>query len=67
MQEVTTANVTFPASSTKDVLTEVLREGARQMLATAIEAEVADWIESHAHLRDGNGHRQVVRNGYLPE
>ena len=37
------------------------------MLATAIEAEVAEWIESHAHLKDQNGHRQVVRNGYLPE
>ena len=37
------------------------------MLATAIEAEVADWIDSHSHLKDENGHRQVVRNGYLPE
>ena len=49
------------------MLTELLREGAQQMLATAIEAEVAEWIESHAHLKDQNGHRQVVRNGYLPE
>jgi transposase-like protein len=67
MQEGTTASITFPSSSAKDVLTELLREGAQQMLATAIEAEVADWIESHAHLKDENGHRQVVRNGYLPE
>ena len=67
MQEGTTASVTFPPASAKDVLTELLREGAQQMLATAIEAEVADWIESHAHLKDENGHRQVVRNGYLPE
>jgi transposase-like protein len=37
------------------------------MLATAIEAEVSEWIESRVHLRDGRGHRQVVRNGYLPE
>jgi len=37
------------------------------MLTTAIEAEVADWIENHAHVKDKNGHRQVVRNGYLPE
>ena len=37
------------------------------MLAAAIEAEVSEWIESHTHLRDGRGHRQVVRNGYLPE
>jgi transposase-like protein len=37
------------------------------MLAVAIEAEVTDWIDGHAHLKDGKGHRQVVRNGYLPE
>jgi transposase-like protein len=37
------------------------------MLTTAIEAEVAEWIKEHEHLRDERGHRQVVRNGYLPE
>lgn len=37
------------------------------MLSAAVEAEVSEWIESHAHLRDGRGHRQVVRNGHLPE
>jgi transposase-like protein len=37
------------------------------MLATAIEAEVADWIDRHAHMKDENGRRQVVRNGHLPE
>ena len=57
MQEGTTSSVTFPSSSAKDVLTELLREGACQMLATAIEAEVADWIESHAHLKDENGYQ----------
>ncbi len=67
MQEDTTASVTFPSLTSKDVLTEVLRAGAQQMLATAIEGEVADWIERHAQLTDAEGHRQVVRNGYLPE
>ena len=37
------------------------------MLATAIESEVSDWIEKHSHIVDDKGHRQVVRNGYLPE
>ena len=37
------------------------------MLATAIEAEAADWIERHCHILDEQGRRQVVRNGYLPE
>jgi putative transposase len=66
MQEVTTTSVTFPSTS-RDVLTEILREGAQQMLTTAIEAEVAEWIEAHRHFEDSRGHRQVVRNGYLPK
>lgn len=66
MQEVTTPSFSFPSAS-RDVLSEILRAGAQQMLAAAIEAEVSEWIESHAYLRDGRGHRQVVRNGYLPE
>jgi putative transposase len=66
MQEVTTTPLAFPSTS-RDVLTEVLREGAQQMLTTAIEAEVTEWIESHRHLQDCRGRRQVVRNGYLPE
>jgi transposase-like protein len=36
-------------------------------LAQAIEAEVAEWIDEHEHVKDERGRRQVVRNGYLPE
>jgi putative transposase len=66
MPEVTTTTVTFPSTS-RDALTEILRQGAQAMLTTAIEAEVAQWIGANEHLRDERGHRQVVRNGYLPE
>jgi putative transposase len=66
MQEVTTTSVAFPSTS-RDVLTEILRQGAQEMLKTAIEAEVAEWIGEHDHLQDERGRRQVVRNGYLPE
>jgi transposase-like protein len=66
MQEVTTTSVAFPSTS-RDVLTEILRQGAQEMLSAAIEAEVAEWIGGHDHLQDERGHRQVVRNGYLPE
>lgn len=55
-----------PVPQGKDVLGEVLRQGAQKLLAEAIDAEVADWIDRHAHLRDDAGHRQVVRNGALP-
>ena len=37
------------------------------MLAQAIDAEVAEWIESHRDQLDEAGHRQVVRNGRLPK
>lgn len=50
----------------RDVLNEILQKGAQQMLASAIENEVADYLEGHADQRDENGRRLVVRNGYLP-
>jgi putative transposase len=58
--------VAFPLESTEDVLTTVLRHRARQMLATAIEAEVQVYLAARTEAVDPAGHRQVVRNGYLP-
>ena len=52
---------------TKDVLSEILRKGARELLAKALEQEVAEYIERFSHERDSEGHRLVVRNGHLPE
>lgn len=37
------------------------------MLACAIEAEAADWIDARAGLRDEAQHRLVVREGHQPE
>jgi putative transposase len=56
-----------PLPDGRDVLGEILRQGAREMLAKAIQAEVADWIDHHAHLTDTDGRRQVVRNGSHPQ
>jgi len=67
MQEVSTSSVSFPSTSCQDALTEILRRGAQRLLADAVEAEVRQWIESHAHVQDDAGRRQVVRNGYLPK
>jgi putative transposase len=50
-----------------DQLTDVLRNGARALLAQAVEAEVADFLGAHADLKTEDGHRRVVRHGYLPE
>jgi transposase-like protein len=48
-------------------LTEVLRNGARALLAQAVEAELSAWLESHADKRTEDGRRRVVRHGHLPE
>jgi putative transposase len=46
------------------LLDEIVRDGARQMLAAALQAEVAAYIDAHVDQVDGEGHRLVVRNGY---
>jgi transposase-like protein len=48
-------------------LDDLAREGARRMIATALEAEVADYIERFADERDADGRRLVVRNGRARE
>src|SRR3954471_16641663 len=67
MTESTTDIRIVPLAPSQDVLTDLLRDGARRLLAQAIEAEVAAWVDDHAHLKDDQGRRQVVRNGHLPE
>lgn len=52
------------ANSTGSVLDEIVRDWARQMLAAALQAEVAAYIEAHAAQVDEDGRRLVVRNGY---
>jgi transposase-like protein len=70
MQQNTTENTVLAIDSSgqeaRDVLTEILRNGARQMLATAIENEVDEYIATYAHQLDDNGQRLVVRNGHMP-
>ena len=48
------------------VLEELARKGARQLLAQALEVEVAEFVEKHQSKIDTEGRRQVVRNGYMP-
>jgi transposase-like protein len=50
-----------------DPLTELLKEGARKLLAQAVENEVQDLLASYEDRRTQCGHAGVVRNGYLPE
>ncbi|WP_225097442.1 IS256 family transposase [Streptomyces sp. CoH27] len=45
------------------LIDEIVREGARRMLAAALEAEVDQYIAELAAEKDGAGRRLVVRNG----
>jgi len=47
-----------------DLLTEVLRSGARRLLAVAVNAEVEEFLSEH---NQAEGKARFVRNGYLPE
>jgi putative transposase len=46
------------------VLDEIVRDGARQMLAAALRAEVAAYVDAHRGEVDGESRRLVVRNGF---
>ena len=54
----------LPAGEAESSLIDrIVREGARQMLAAALQAEVDAYIEQFAGERDQEGRRLVVRNG----
>jgi putative transposase len=53
--------------SFSDPLTEVLRNGARALLAQAVEAEVAALLSCHADKLGADGRQRLVRHGHLPE
>ena len=52
-----------PADGSSSLIDEIVREGARRMLAEALQAEVDAYITRFAAERDENGHHLVVRNG----
>lgn len=52
---------------TEGTLERICREGAQQMLAKALELEVAEYIERFQDIRDEAGLRLVVRNGRSPQ
>jgi transposase-like protein len=53
--------------SGRSLLDEIVRGGARQMLAAALQAEVAAYIDQFTDQVDNSGRRLVVRNGYHEE
>ncbi|WP_375335397.1 IS256 family transposase [Micromonospora sp. CP22] len=62
--EPTPAMVPEPAVAGGSLIDEIVRDGARRMLAAALEAEVAAYIAAHVGELDEQGRRLVVRNGH---
>ena len=66
MTETNVFQLSQPGTFT-DPLTAVLRNGARALLAQAVEAEAAALLASHANNLTEDGRRRLVRHGHLPE
>jgi transposase-like protein len=64
VQEEARPNQHTPAGVGGSLLDELVRDGARQMLAAALQAEVAAYIDAHRDELDEQGRRLVIRNGY---
>jgi len=67
VQEESESNKHTPAAVGGSLLDELVRDGARAMLAAALQAEVAAFIDAHREVVDEQGRRLVVRNGYHAE
>ena len=56
-----------PERFVDDPISDILRQGARDLLAHALEAEIEIFLNQDKDLRDETGLQRIVRNGYLPE
>ena len=65
MKKDTVVSIDEPTAP-KDALTDVLREGAQNLLVQAVTAELEELLEEYALQQDGAGRQRVVRNGFLP-
>ena len=67
MQDDTTITPLHQPGSIFDPLTEIAREGARQMLAAALRAEAASFVAQFEDERLPDGRHRIVRHGTGPE
>ena len=56
-----------PDGFSPDPLTDLLRQGARDLIAQAVEAELNAFLDAHSGQTDAAGRRRLVRHGHLPE
>jgi len=54
----------FTTAICQSELEKTLRDGARRLLISALEAEVEEYVQTHQPVCDEAGRRLVVRNGY---
>ena len=67
MTDSTLQALSQPEPQVADPLHELLRRGARDLIAKAVEAELATFLAQYTDQRLDDGRQAVVRNGYLPE
>ncbi|MES2625415.1 MAG: transposase [Pseudomonadota bacterium] len=48
-------------------LNQLIRQGVMRLIASAVEAELDDFLEQHTHVLTTDGVKAIVRNGYLPK
>ena len=67
MSKDNVVEINKPERFINDPISNILREGARSLLAQALETEIDIFLNQYKDLRDENGLQRIVRNGYLPE
>ena len=67
MTKNTVIDFARPSDFSADPLTDLLRQGAQELLAAAVRAEVSEFITLHADLLDDEDRQRLVRHGFLPE
>ena len=56
-----------PEVVSNDPLHELIRQGARDLIAHAVETELESLLKQYADVKTPDGRRAVVRNGHLPK
>ena len=65
MNKNTVVNFKKPSEFLPDSSTDVLRAGARELLATAVRAEVSEFPACHVQLMEDECHQRFVRHSFL--
>lgn len=67
MKDCNLKEVSVPVQNVNDPLTELLRNGARDLIRQAVDAELRAMLSEYSDLKLMDGRQAIVRNGYLPE